>query len=101
MLRNLIEINLDTLSEKTLSYCEKDFNNSIEKHKKFLQENLENQESYNAKFSEILQNMEIFESENNEDEKKKKRKISRMKIIQIKMNQMNLQNPKRIVRTIV
>jgi len=71
MLKNFMEIKLDTLSEKTLSYWEKDFNNSFKKHIKYLYENLENQESYNAKFSEILQNMEIFESENNEDEKKK------------------------------
>ncbi len=70
MLKNFMEIKLDSLSEKILSYWEKDFNNSFKKHIKYLYENLENQESYNTKFSEILQNMEIFESENNEDEKK-------------------------------
>ena len=71
MLKNFMEIKLDSLSDKILSYWEKDFNNSFKKHIKYLYENLENQESYNTKFSEILQNMEIFESENNEDEKKK------------------------------
>ena len=69
MLKNFMEIKLDSLSEKILSYWEKDFNNSFKKHIKYLYENLENQESYNTKFSEILQNMEIFESENNEDKK--------------------------------
>ena len=65
-----MEIKLDSLSEKTLSYWEKDFNNSFKNHIKYLSNNLENQDSYNSKFSEILQNMEIFDSEKNEDEKK-------------------------------
>ncbi len=70
MLKNFMEIELDSLSEKTLSYWEKDFNNSFKNHIKYLSNNLENQDSYNSKFSEILQNMEIFDSEKNEDEKK-------------------------------
>ena len=70
MLKNFMEIKLDSLSEKTLSYWEKDFNNSFKNHIKYLSNNLENQDSYNSKFSEILQNMEIFDSEKNEDEKK-------------------------------
>jgi len=70
MLKNFMEMKLDSLSEKTLSYWEKDFNNSFKNHIKYLSNNLENQDSYNSKFSEILQNMEIFESEKNEDEKK-------------------------------
>ena len=70
MLKNFMEIKLDSLSEKTLSYWEKDFNNSFKNHIKYLSNNLENQDSYNSKFSEILQNMEIFDSEKNEDQKK-------------------------------
>ena len=70
MLKNFMEIKLDSLSEKTLSYWEKDFNDSFKNHIKYLSNNLENQDSYNSKFSEILQNMEIFDSEKNEDEKK-------------------------------
>ena len=70
MLKNFMDIKLDSLSEKTLSYWEKDFNNSFKNHIKYLSNNLENQDSYNSKFSEILQNMEIFDSEKNEDEKK-------------------------------
>ena len=70
MLKNFMEIKLDSLSEKTLSYWEKDFNNSFKNHIKYLSNNLENQDSYNSNFSEILQNMEIFDSEKNEDEKK-------------------------------
>jgi len=67
MLKNFMGIKLNQLSEKKLSYWEKDFKNSFNKHIEYLYKNLENQESYNSKFSEILQNMEIFDSEDNED----------------------------------
>jgi cobaltochelatase CobT len=67
MLKNFMEIKLNPLSEKILSYWEKDFNGSFNKHIQYLYKNLENQYSYNSKFSEILQNMEIFETENNEE----------------------------------
>ena len=67
MLKNFLGIKLNSLSEKILSYWEEDFKNSFNKHNKYLYNNLENQEVYNSKFSEILKNMEIFDSENNED----------------------------------
>ena len=67
MLKNFLGIKLNSLSEKILSYWEEDFKNSFNKHIKYLYNNLENQEVYNSKFSEILKNMEIFDSENNED----------------------------------
>ena len=71
MLKKFLEIRLNSLSEKILNYWEEEFKNSFDKHIKYLSENLENQEIYNSKFSEILQNMEIFESESNEEEKQK------------------------------
>ena len=70
MLKNFLEIKLNPLSEKILSYWEDDFKNSFSKHIEYLYKNLENQETYNSKFSEILQNMEIFESDNSENEEK-------------------------------
>ncbi len=71
MLKNFLDIRLNSTSEKILSYWEKDFKNSFNKHFEYLYKNLENQDSYNSKFSEILQNMEIFESEDNEDNEQK------------------------------
>ena len=56
-----IEINKE--NKEILKFWEDDFNKSIDKHLDFLIKNLENQEIYNAKFSEILQNMDIFENE--------------------------------------
>ena len=69
MLKNFHQIKLNPLTTKMLNFWEKDFENSIEKHKKFLQENLENQNDYGSKFSQILEEMDIFHSE--EDDEKK------------------------------
>jgi len=73
MLKNFFDIKLNPLSNKILSFWEKEFNSSLSKHINFLAKNIENQENYNSKFSKILQGMDIFESENekNEDEKNK------------------------------
>ena len=73
MLKNFFDIKLNPLSNKILSFWEKEFNSSLSKHINFLTKNIENQENYNSKFSKILQGMDIFESENekNEDEKNK------------------------------
>ncbi len=69
MLKNFFNIKLNNLSKKILGFWEKDFKSSLDKHIKFLNKNLENQEIYNSKFSELLKNMDIFESENNEQKK--------------------------------
>ena len=47
-----------------LSFWEKDFDSSIEKHINFLNKNLENQDIYSSKFSEILESMDVFNSDN-------------------------------------
>mgnify|MGYP001483257650 FL=1 len=74
MLKNFLDIELNDLSKKMLKFWEKDLNSSIGKHLNFLNKNFENQDVYNAKFSEILSNMDIFDSnendENNENEEK-------------------------------
>ena len=69
MLKHFHNINLNPLTAKMLNFWEKNFNLSINKHKKFLEENLENQEKYSLKFSQILEEMDIFQGED-EDEKK-------------------------------
>ena len=66
MLKNFLGIKLNLFSEKILSYWEKDFKSSFEKHFSYLKKNIENQNNYNSKLSEILQQMEIFESENDD-----------------------------------
>ena len=69
MLKNFYDIKLNSLSSDMLSFWEKDFNQAIEKHIQFLKDNLENQNIYSSKFSEILQDMEILQNEDNDETK--------------------------------
>ena len=74
MLKKFFGLKLNAVSSKMLSFWEKDFTSSIDKHLDFLNKNLEDQNSYGLKFSEILENMDVFNSnndENNEDDDKK------------------------------
>ena len=68
MLKKFLGIKLNSLTNNILHFWEKDFDKVIEKHVEFLKENLEFQNKYSSKFSEILQEMEIFQ---NEDDKEK------------------------------
>ena len=71
MLKKFFNIKLNSTTSKMLSFWEKDLNTSIEEHINFLSENLENQDSYSSKFSEIFESMDVFNSnneENNEDD---------------------------------
>jgi len=72
MLKNFFDIKLIPLSEKILSFWENDFKTSLDKHLNYLNKNLENQEIYNSKFSQLLQEMEIFKYENYDEEENQK-----------------------------
>ena len=72
MLKNFFDIKLIPSSEKILSFWENDFKTSLDKHLNYLNKNLENQEIYNSKFSQLLQEMEIFKSENYDEEENQK-----------------------------
>ncbi|MDC0945359.1 cobalamin biosynthesis protein CobT [Candidatus Pelagibacter sp.] len=67
MLKNFHQIKLNPLTSKMLNFWEKDFEQSIEKHKKFLQKNIENQDKYGSRFSKILEEMNIFQGEKDEE----------------------------------
>ncbi len=66
MLKKFHNIELNSLTEKMLSFWERDFDNTISKHINFLKANLESQDNYSSKFSEILQEMEMFQNDENE-----------------------------------
>ena len=66
MLKNFHGIKLNSTTLKMLHFWEKDFEQSIEKHKKFLLENLDNQNIYSVRFSKILEEMDIFQNEDDE-----------------------------------
>jgi len=69
MLKKFYKLKLNPFSLKKLSYWEKDFDLSIEKHEDFLNKNFENQEKYCSKFAEIFESMDVFSSKNEEEEK--------------------------------
>jgi len=69
MLKKFHGIKLNSLTNKMLNFWEKDFDEVIDKHLDFLKENLEFQNKYSSKFTEILQEMNIFDNEENEETK--------------------------------
>tara|TARA_Y100001970_G_scaffold267503_1_gene357613 strand:- start:9000 stop:10799 length:1800 start_codon:yes stop_codon:yes gene_type:complete len=71
MLQNLFGLKLNSSSKKILSFWEEELKSSIDKHLDYFDENLEDQEAYNSKFSKILQEMDFFESENEDNQEEK------------------------------
>ncbi|RPG12276.1 MAG: cobalamin biosynthesis protein CobT [Pelagibacteraceae bacterium TMED232] len=69
LLKNFQKIKLNSISEKKLSFWEKDFDKSIKQHINFLNKNLENQNEFCSKMSEILQNIDIFDTEETDENK--------------------------------
>ena len=69
MLKNFHNIKLNSLTNKMLSFWENDFDKTINNHIKFLKNNLEDQNEYSSKFSEILQEMDIFQTEDSNENK--------------------------------
>ena len=67
MLKKFLNIKLNDLNTKMLSFWQSDFENAIEEHLDFLKKNLESQNQYSHKFSEILKQMEIFQNEENDE----------------------------------
>ena len=76
MLKKFFNLELNVVSSKMLSFWEKDFTSSIDKHLDFLNKNLEDQDNYSLKFLEIFKSMDVFNSNNdennNDDDEKEK-----------------------------
>ena len=68
MLNKFFNLKLNSESSKILSFWERDFNSSIEKHISFLTKNMEDQNNYSLKFSEILESMDVLSSNNEKNE---------------------------------
>ncbi len=62
MLKNFFNLNLNQNSEKILSFWRQELHDAFDKHIKFFQNNLQNQEIFNSKISEILKEMDLFEN---------------------------------------
>ena len=68
MLKKFHNVKLNSLTKNILSFWEQDFDKAINKHLKYLKENLEFQNKYSQKFSQILQEMEILQSEDQQED---------------------------------
>ena len=73
MLKKFFDLKLNKNSSNMLSFWEKDFDVSIEKHVDFLKKSLENQKDYSAKFSEIFESMDVLNSDNQQDKEEDKK----------------------------
>tara|TARA_B100000902_G_scaffold200354_1_gene190935 strand:- start:15577 stop:17376 length:1800 start_codon:yes stop_codon:yes gene_type:complete len=69
MLKNFHNLKLNSLTTKMLNFWEKDFDQSIKKHFEYLKANLEDQSKYSSKFSELLQNLDIFQTDDETESK--------------------------------
>mgnify|MGYP001402505600 CR=1 FL=1 len=69
LLSNFMNIELNPISQKILQFWKKDLDKAFSKDLKFLKDNIENQQIYNSKFSEILEEMGIFQDEEDKKEK--------------------------------
>ena len=67
MLKKFHDIKLNSITNNILGFWERDFDKAINKHIEFLKKNLEHQNEYSSKFSEILQKIEIFQTDENEE----------------------------------
>ena len=69
LLNKFFHVKLNETNENILNFWKNDFERNFDKHIDYLNSNLENQKIYNAKFSEILEGMEIFENDENDEKK--------------------------------
>ena len=74
MLKKFHNIKLNSLTATMLNFWEKDFDQAIDEHFDFLKENLEYQQKYSSKFSEILQEMDIFQTDEADESKEENSK---------------------------
>ena len=74
MLKKFFNLELNKESSKMLGFWEKDFDSSIEKHIDFLSKNVEDQNNYSSKFTEILENMDVLSSENEKHDERNEEK---------------------------
>ena len=67
IIEKFFRLNLSEISLKVLSYWRKDFDKNFNNHLNYLIKNFENQENYNSKFSQLLDKMDIFETNQNQE----------------------------------
>ena len=70
MIKNFFDMKLNIESSNVLKVWEEDFKKNFDNHIESLSQNIEDQNKYNSVFSKILQNMDIFENDEQNEENK-------------------------------
>ena len=78
LLKNFLKLKLNKLSENILKFWKDDFNKIIGDKINFFKKNFHNQEQYNSKFAELINNLDIGET-TEQDEKKHEEESSKNK----------------------
>ena len=66
ILEKFFKLNINKNSLKVLNYWRKDFDKNFKNHLNYLEQNIENQNNYNLKFSNLLEKMDIFDENQNQ-----------------------------------
>ena len=67
ILEKFFKLNLNNNTMKIVNYWRKDFDKYFNNHLGYLEQNIENQENYNSKFSQLLEKMDILENSQNQE----------------------------------
>ena len=70
ILEKFFKLNLNNNTMKIVNYWRKDFDKYFNNHLGYLEQNIENQENYNSKFSQLLEKMDILENSQNQEDSK-------------------------------
>lgn len=74
LLKNFLNVKLSKLSEQILNYWKKEFDEKIKNKINFLKNNIYDQEVYNSIFAELIEEMNISQSFNEDEENDQKDK---------------------------
>ena len=66
ILEKFFKLNFDKTSLEVLNYWRKDFDKNFKDDLNYLEQNFENQNNYNSKFSNLLEKMDIFDDNQNQ-----------------------------------
>ena len=72
ILEKFFKLSLNELSLQILGQWRKDFDKNFKDHLSYLEKNLEYQDKYNSKFSQLLEKMELFENTKDQESSQKK-----------------------------
>ena len=67
ILEKFFKLNLNNNTMKIVNYWRKNFDKYFNNHLSYLEQNIENQENYNSKFSQLLEKMDILENSQNQE----------------------------------